>query len=370
MSSYTTQYARTPSTSPQKSTAAQEELRGRSRDRSQNQYTEAKIFEGSRSPVKPVKRSRSPVKRLLGIGKTTPSKEPYQGHGSDQAPNSSAKRSLKEWTSRLKNGFATFDAAEEDREAHMEEHLRQSTEPKVLPAQSFPISLDPSYQARLTADLELMVVICANRFILREAKAGRISPLSIARIRQEWEDKNRAQVVEYQYDQGTQRRLILENLGQVEFCGDIAHDHVAMTAALYAWGIMANEMLVRTFCAGDSVIRKWLNDIPRIFEMLGAPYITFQTFEKVQTKTLLVIGERQRLAREASGEISRDQDLSLRSRSRHGHSRNASTDSYIHGLYGSMEAQLQALDPVPAAVVPAPSQNSILGGAGGRRGGF
>lgn len=359
-------YARTPSTSPHKDVSEQDEPRGRGRVRAYTPHTDLSTSESHCSPSKPVKRSRSPVKRLLGIGKSTPNKEPPQGYIGEPAPNSSAKRSLKEWTSRFKNGFVSFDSAEEDHQAHTEERTPQNIESKVLPAQSFPISLDPSYQSRLIADLELMVVITANRFLIREAKEGRISPLSIAKVRHGWEEKNRAQVVEYQFDQGTQRRLILENLGTVNFCGDIAHDHVALTAALYAWGVMANEMLVRTFCAGDSVIRKWLNDIPRLFEMLGAPYITFQTFEKIQTKTLLVVGNRQRAAREGAHDLSYNQDYSLRSRSRQ-HSRNVSNDSYIAGLYGSMDAQIQALD--WQTVVPAPAENSVFG-RGGRRGGF
>lgn len=338
--------------------------------------SEGQYPEGSRSPSKPSKRSRSPVKRLLGIGKSTPAKDQPNNRAREPTPGSSAKRSLKDWGSRLKNGFVTFDANEVDHETQMENYSQQASEIKVLPAQSFPISLDPSYQARLTADLELMLVISANRFLLREAKAGRISSLSIAKVRRNWEEKNRAQVVEYQFDQGTQRALILENLGSVRFCGEVAENSIALTAALHAWGVMANEMYVRTFCAGDSVIRKWLNDIPRIFEMLGAPYVTFQTFEKMQMKTLLVIGNRQRLAREAAGEVkpsTNNQSVSSRSRSRqpsnNGHSRNVSNDSYIQGVYGNMDAQIRALDALPAersqspehwpTIVPAPSVGSL-----------
>ena len=249
-----------------------------------------------------------------------------------------------------------MDNAEAYQEAYIEQSAPDNSEEQVLPPQTFPISLDPSYQSRLIADLELMIVISANRFLVRQARTGRITSSSIAQVRRGWEANNRAQVVEYQFDQTTQLGLIITNLATVKFCGEVAMDLVALNAALYAWRSMAREMSIRTFCAGDSVIRKWLNDVPRIFDMLGAPFITFQTFEKIQTKTLLVIGQRQRMASEASIEAKDPNIASLSIRSRQasnfsqngGHSRNVSNDSYLGGLYGSMEAQLNAIDAVPS----------------------
>lgn len=383
------------SSSPSKPSSDFEEARGRSRSRTQTPTTNViSSQQGSRSPSKSNKRSRSPVKRLLGLAKTTPKAEHTTTTANafrEPTPASSTKRSLKEWGYKIKNGFIAADNEEQERESHIEEYHTGSPIRKMLPPSTFPISLDPSYQARLIADVELMLVISANRFLTREATAGRISRHSIEKFRRDWEAKNLAQVVEYQFDQGTQRAIILDNLRDVRFCGEIGNNPIALTAALHAWGIMVKEMNVRTFCAGDSVIRKWLNDTPRILEMLGAPYITFSTFEKIQTKTQLVIGQRQRHARQAEDQNGEEDFMSgypvSNSSSRQpsgssyafrgpsGHIRSVSNDSYIHGAFGSMTAQLQAIDAMPfdgrnfnqassrpqewRPVTPAPSAGSL-----------
>ncbi|ETN42280.1 uncharacterized protein HMPREF1541_04221 [Cyphellophora europaea CBS 101466] len=348
-----------------------EESRGRMKARAQTPVHQNESSPLSvRSPPKPAKRSQSPMKRLLGLGKKTPVKDPKRSTSGtrDPTPGSSAKKSLKEWSHKIKHGFLAADMEEQQHESHMEDYATGKSAPELLAPSTFPISLDPSYQARLQADLEMMLVISANRFLVREAEQKRISRTSIDKFRHDWESKNLAQVVEYQFDMRTQRALILDNLRTIEFCGSIARDPVALTAALHAWGVMANEMLVRTFCVGDSVIRKWLNDSQRILEMLDAPPITFAMFDKMFTKALLVIKQRQQMAIEYNAETeansaSEQSEGHARSHSRNpsessyafrlrGHNRSVSNDSYIHGLYGSMAAQLEALEATPSEHVP------------------
>lgn len=360
-------FARTPSTSPHKYAEHSEERRGRT-ILPQTPAKDTETYERGRgTSSKPAKRSRSPVKRLLGLGKDTPDKVSKQSEGlqpRDVTPASTSKRSLKDWGSRIRNGFVNAETGELERETHLEEYSSGATAKKVLPPATFPISLDPSYQARLVADLELMLVVSANRFLLREAKEGRISGASISKTRRNWEDRNFAQVVEYQFDQGTQRALILENLRTIEFCGEIANEPSKLAGALQAWGTIVFEMSVRTFCAGDSVIRKWLNDLPRIFEMLGAPFITFQTFEKIQTKTQLVIGQRQRQRQRSEKSTNEAEAVSSSQRSASpsrqvsdssyvfrgpAHNRSVSNDSYIQGTYGGIDAQAQALEAMPTS---------------------
>jgi hypothetical protein len=249
----------------------EQERRGRTESRPQTPFDRPQLSR-SNSPTKGKKRSRSPMKRLLGLGKTSPDKNtPQQSTPKERTPASATKRSLKEWGSMLKHGFLSADQDEQAREAFLEDYDADDTAPAPLSPSRFPISLDPAYQARLQGDLELLVVVSANRFILREVKNGRISRHSVEKVRRYWESRNLAQVVEYQFDQSTQRALILENLQTIHFCGAHFQNSVATSTSLLAWGTLAREMSVRTFCTGDSVIRKWLKDVPGILEMLGAP---------------------------------------------------------------------------------------------------
>jgi hypothetical protein len=350
------------SATPEQSSSNTDDRRGRAQVRPQTPHTE----NGSpqRKQSKTPKRSQSPIKRLLGIGKSTPSKdhEPKTMTTEQSATGSQTKRSLKDWSYKIKNGFLATDAAEEEREKQMEDYYAGSagTHAQAAPSR-FPISLDPSYQARLQADLELMIVVSANRFLVREARAGRLTRRSIDKFRGAWESNNLPQVIEYQFDMATQRAIIMDNIKTVEFCGTVAENPLTLAATLHSWTTLIYEISVRTFCTGDSVIRKWLNDGQRILEMLGAPYVTFSRFDKMSTKALLVINHRQRIARanEASeaGSTTDENDPSTKSTRNisessyvfrpPGHLRSISNDSYVHGLYGSLASQMEALDAVP-----------------------
>lgn len=337
-----------------------DEPRGRPETRTQRPQTEDESSP-RRKASKPAKRSQSPIKRLLGFGKNTPSKDPKPAHANkiEPTPGSNAKRSLRDWSYKIKHGFLASEQAEQERENHMEDYNASKPALSVQPPSTFPISLDPSYQARLQADLELMIVITANRFLMKEAQADRLPRYKVDKFRRHWESRNLAQVIEYQFDMATQRAIILDNIETLTFSGEIADNPLLHAATFQAWGSMIYEMQVRTFCVGDSVIRKWLNDAQRILEMLGAPYITFSMFDKMSTKALLVINHRQRLARARDADESNSATPDVGDKNRQHtrnisdssyvfrpqvHKRSISNDSYVHGLYGSMEAQLEALD--------------------------
>lgn len=255
-------------------------------------------------------RSRSPVKRLLGIGKGTPTKGKPQPPEETKTPTKQAKHEtspsktstpasgknrtgLKQWGDRLRHGFLSADQEEVQREAQIECYMEDTSPARVQDPSTFPVSLDPAYQARVIEDTELMLVITANRFLLREAKAGRLSAETIARTRKGWEQRNLPQVVEYQFDQATQRELVLANISTVQFCGNPSRDAILLNTALHAWGKMALEMRVRTYCSADSVFRKYLNDTRHILEMLGAPLITTVAYDDMSMKVLHYMNKRQ-----------------------------------------------------------------------------
>ena len=156
---------------------------------------------------------------------------------------------------------------------------------------TLPVSLDPPYQAKVYAEMELMICVTANQYLIREVAAGRVSAESVSKICSYWSSKNRPQVIEFHYDQATQRDLILYNLTTLKFHGESAKNPVTLSATMYNWKTMAKEMSVRTFRAPDSQIRKHMHDAHKILEMLGAPLVTFLAFQELQLKTLAKIND-------------------------------------------------------------------------------
>ncbi len=140
--------------------------------------------------------------------------------------------------------------------------------------------------------MELMICVTANNYLMREKQAGRVSAESIKKVKTYWDGKNRPQVIEFNYDQMTQRDLVFYNLTTLKFHGECAKNPLVLNATMYSWKTMAKEMSVRTFCSADSAVRKHMHDAHKILEMLGAPLVTFLAFQELQLKTLAKINEK------------------------------------------------------------------------------
>ncbi|PLB38850.1 uncharacterized protein BDW47DRAFT_131181 [Aspergillus candidus] len=162
----------------------------------------------------------------------------------------------------------------------------------IVPKPSIPISLDPLTQAKLYSDLEVIVCVSANRFLVEQYNDDRLSKESIKKTINFWYSKNRPQVAEFQFDQSTQRRLIMLNICTLQFHGESTANPVLTHSNLHNWKAIVKEMSVRTFCSPDSVIRKHMHDIHKLLNMLGAPVATFLAFEDLQMETLLLMKQR------------------------------------------------------------------------------
>ncbi|KAL3467270.1 hypothetical protein BJX64DRAFT_273992 [Aspergillus heterothallicus] len=164
-------------------------------------------------------------------------------------------------------------------------------QPKVLPRSTVAISLDPTAQAKLYSEMEVMICVSANKFLLEQYNYGRISKESIKKVNNFWGSKNRPDVIEFQFDQATQRQLILSNIRTLQFDGESSTNPVLLNSNLQNWKAVVKEMSVRTFCAPDSVIRKHMHDIQKLLDMLGAPIGTFLAFAELQMRTLAFLKE-------------------------------------------------------------------------------
>ncbi|BDD55130.1 hypothetical protein MPDQ_000623 [Monascus purpureus] len=166
---------------------------------------------------------------------------------------------------------------------------QEARRPRIVQKSTIPISLDPVTQAKLYSDMEVMICVSANKFLVQQHYQGNLSVESIKKVTNFWGSKNRPQVVEFQFDQDTQRQLILYNIRTLRFNGECSTNPILLNSNLQNWKAIVKEMSVRTFCSPDSVIRKHLHDIQKILDMLGAPLDTFIAFQDLQMRTLALM---------------------------------------------------------------------------------
>ncbi|KKY14929.1 hypothetical protein UCRPC4_g06584 [Phaeomoniella chlamydospora] len=230
------------------------------------------------------KRSRSPHKKLFGDGGWLTRSQSVRDVSKDQKAKlgQSPKKgiALKSWGGKMKRRIGDMTAPENG---------------QPFPTRStFPISLNPPMQAKIYGELELMLCVSGNKFLMDQYERGRMSPDSVAKINAGWRAKNRPQVREFQYDQLTQRELVLANVKTFEFHGDAARNAVSLNGILHSWKALAKEMSIRTFCMADTQVKKHLLDTRRVLEMFGAPLITFLAFQEVQNAAHLRIRDHQK----------------------------------------------------------------------------
>ena len=263
---------------------------------------EARLSSG-RVPKRSTKRARSPMKQLFGehgwLGRSMSMNElPTEEYRK--------KTGFKQWGGRLKERVEHLVGSLVDTSNYPVTKLMQTPDISSLasrlqsPSKSksmsssksrFHVSLPPPFQAKLYSEMELMIVATANRYLQIQQGEGRMSVDSLTRILESWASKNRPQVIEFLFDQATQRDLVLHNLRSFRFYGPRADNLLSVNSMLQNWKALAREMSVRTFCAPDPVVRKNLVDTSKVLEMLGAPLITITAFNEIRKKTELLIGE-------------------------------------------------------------------------------
>lgn len=165
------------------------------------------------------------------------------------------------------------------------------------------VSLSPPIQARLYMEVELMLVHTANAFLMNQFSQGRIAVDSIKKIADGWKNKGRPKVIEFMYDQMTQRELVVINQHDFRFYGERAGDALRVNSMLYNWRQVASLMAIRTFCSADPIVLKLLFDVEQILELLGASaamLLRFQDIRGVVNRDLKAAKEREKEKNEAT----------------------------------------------------------------------
>lgn len=256
-------------------------------------------------PASPTKRSRSPMKQLFGengfLGRSTSMKELPSEDGRKKGVKHLGEK-FKHHIEGMTGGVTRFiptSISQGELSKLIPATLSSRESPskaRTVPVEStFPVSLSPPEQAKFYADAELMICATANQYLKIQKEQGRMSIESVAKVLNFWTQKNRPQVIDFMFDQLTQRDLVLSNIKEFRFYGPNAENAMNLNAMMNSWKTLAKEMSVRTFCTGDSTIRKQCQDIYKILELLGAPMVTFMAFQQVQVRVLKIMRDQQKV---------------------------------------------------------------------------
>lgn len=153
-------------------------------------------------------------------------------------------------------------------------------------------------------EVELMLVHTGNSFLMSQFRQGRIAVDSIKKTFDFWKSKGRPIVIEFMYDQETQRDLVAVNQHNFRFhgdrAGDRAGDELRINSMLYNWKQVATSMSVRTFCNPDTIILKLLFDVEQILELLGASEAILLRLQQIRAS----MNEMMRISREKQAHAS------------------------------------------------------------------
>ena len=308
------------------------------------------------TPVKNRQRSRSPVKKFMGMVKSLSANQLPHGNSAEKIDTpGSNKGKWKELSHKLRHGFLTADLEQLNQETMMEQYtadqhsnFRIITPPPSRERSTFPISIRSSGQSKLWSELEYMLIESCNTFLKDELANDRLSRESVIKIKRQWQAKNRPHVVEFYYDQSTQYDLVIANLSTIKLYSDYSQDAVMLNSVLHQWKILIRELNVKTLCMPDSVVRRWLHDGRRVLELLGATQITLANIDKLTTLCLAVISSAEK---ERARMVVRDQVINS-----HGIHRRSVSDGSQHTLITHERALLHNDHDYPP--LPTPTSSS------------
>jgi hypothetical protein len=154
------------------------------------------------------------------------------------------------------------------------------------------ISVDPAAQARIWADLNLLLATVTNRFLLYEADAGRLDPQIVNKARNDYEAKYGTPMVEFFFDVVTQYELVKSNFETVMFHEELEENMYAIQAGFEKWGRIAEMISRGVLCQPDNNLYRCVHGLKTPLLMMRAPSQHTDALHEVQVKTLQAIGQR------------------------------------------------------------------------------
>ena len=152
------------------------------------------------------------------------------------------------------------------------------------------ISVHGLLQARIYAEMELMVCATANQYLTEQNSEGRISQESCTRVMDLWKSQGRPDVEEFRLDQASQRKLIIMNLKTVRFYGADHDFPETANFMLKNWKALIVDMSARHFYNPDHVMRHHFAHASKVLDLLGARIMTVLAFHDIQRVALQEMG--------------------------------------------------------------------------------
>ncbi|KAI9717221.1 MAG: hypothetical protein M1828_007415 [Chrysothrix sp. TS-e1954] len=228
---------------------------------------------------------RSPLKKLFGehgiLGRTNSAKD---------RPDPRYKRpALAQWSEKLhqfadgvKTQFAaTVNSADQ-------RGPPRSRRPGIS---TFPISLAVGKQAKFYMEIDVLLQREANLFLLKEYRKGNLSVESVQKVVKYWRGLGRAQVTEFRYDLSTQRELVALNVETIDFAGVNALNPYKIPVALNTWKGLAREISIRTYCQGDSAVKKQMHDAQLVLDLMDPDAGAWNSLKQIRDRVLEEISD-------------------------------------------------------------------------------
>ncbi|KAH8816278.1 hypothetical protein F5884DRAFT_852724 [Xylogone sp. PMI_703] len=240
-------------------------------------------------PTPPPRRSRSPMKKMFGengwLGHTPDLKDDQKiTNSSGNIKRKDASLANKKTTMMGKIRNKLEEIAEKADMSPGRGHFRSESGKHAASSAVLSVSVGPPHQARMFMEMELMIVHTANAFLMNEFSHGRFVVETLKKTVDSWKRAGRAAVIEFMYDQATQRDLVAANQHNFRFHSVRPTDNVRVSSMLYNWKQVASAMAIRTFCAADTVILKLIFDIEQILELLGAGHPIMLRLQQIRAE--------------------------------------------------------------------------------------
>ncbi|KAF4637643.1 hypothetical protein G7Y89_g436 [Cudoniella acicularis] len=246
-----------------------------------DEFSNGRQEESPNLSIEPPRRSRSPMKKMFGehgwLGKSPDEAEEFNAKGQGNSGGKQKKTGMMEKLKIKFEGFAEKAEMSPKRGS-------RSSQGKSAKIPNLTTSLAAVDQAKIFIELEFMLSQTANRFLMDQFSLGRMNPDAFKKTVETWRSKGRPSVIEFMYDQITQRDLVAANQLNFRFHGEVAGDNLRVNSMLYNWKQVANQMAIRTFCNADTVVLKLLFDIGQILELLGASESTMLRVQDIRSR--------------------------------------------------------------------------------------
>lgn len=148
-----------------------------------------------------------------------------------------------------------------------------------LTPSGFMISCRPEYQCKMYARLNLLLSSLANRFLMEEFRAKRITETMAASFVEKWVELGRAQFTEFWCGLPFQARILFDCRDHCMFFGE--YDRTRRDNILGYLKINANSMALATYCHGDSAIQKHFVDCWKVLDLLGATFAEYESMSRL-----------------------------------------------------------------------------------------